>query len=112
MESVVPIIFSPHPRTLSTFLPNLILPPVDCGPTPTAVRPFPAAARAGGSGGRRSAFMFLYGAPLSNGGMGNGLDDGDDDTQNTDGEEDDVNAELNLERNELSTLRLSAPWNP
>ncbi|KAF9541179.1 ARM repeat-containing protein [Agrocybe pediades] len=103
-----PIIFAPHLQTLLTFLPNLILPPVDCGPTPTAVRPFPAAAGAGGSGGRRSAFMFPPGGSSSNGGMDNGLDDSDDDTQNVDGEEDDVNAELDLERDERSTLRLSA----
>ncbi|KAF4620286.1 hypothetical protein D9613_001263 [Agrocybe pediades] len=103
-----PIIFAPHLQTLLTFLPNLILPPVDCGPTPTAVRPFPAAAGAGGAGGRRSAFMFPPGGSSSNGGMDNGLDDGDDDTQNADGEDDDVNAELDLERDERSTLRLSA----
>ncbi|KAF4612566.1 hypothetical protein D9613_012693 [Agrocybe pediades] len=83
-------------------------PSVDCGPTRPAVRPFPAAAGAGGSGGRRSAFMFPPGGSSPNGGMDHGLDDGDDDTQNADGEEDNVNAELDLERDERSTLRLSA----
>jgi importin-5 len=48
-----PTLFAPHLPALLTFLPGLILPPVDCGPTPTVGRPFP---RSGGS--RQGAFVF------------------------------------------------------
>lgn len=48
-----PTLFAPHLPALLTFLPGLILPPVDCGPTPTVGRPFP-----GGSGSRQGAFVF------------------------------------------------------
>lgn len=39
-----PNLFSPHLVSLLTFLPALILPPVDCGPTPTMGRPFEVSA--------------------------------------------------------------------
>lgn len=50
--STHPILFAPHLPTLLTFLPSLILPPVDCGPTPTVGRPFP------GGSGRQGTFVF------------------------------------------------------
>jgi importin-5 len=48
-----PTLFAPHLHALLTFLPGLILPPVDCGPTPTVGRPFP-----GSSGSRQGGFVF------------------------------------------------------
>jgi len=48
-----PTLFAPHLPVLLTFLPALILPPVDCGPTPTVGRPFP-----GSTGPRQGAFVF------------------------------------------------------
>lgn len=81
LASTHPILFSPHLQTLLRFLPTLILPPVDCGPTPTINRPYPA------SGG---AFQF----PPASG--------GDPDDENPD------QAEEDYERDERSTLRLSA----
>jgi Importin repeat len=38
-----PNLFTPHLSALLTFLPGLILPTVDPGPTPTVARPFPTA---------------------------------------------------------------------
>ncbi|PPQ74728.1 hypothetical protein CVT26_005110 [Gymnopilus dilepis] len=84
-----PILFAPHLQTLLTFLPSLILPPVDCGPTPTVGRPFPAASRGGGGG---SAFVF----PPPGGG-GESIQD-----------EDAAAAEDDEEKDERSTMRLSA----
>lgn len=46
-----PILFLPHLQSLLTFLLLLILPPVDCGPTPTISRPFT-------TGGCSGAFLF------------------------------------------------------
>jgi hypothetical protein len=51
-----PNLFSPHLVSLLTFLPALILPPVDCDPTPTMGRPFPG--NGGISNGRQGAFVF------------------------------------------------------
>jgi len=53
LTSTHPILFAPHVQSLLTFLPSLILPPVDCGPTPTVGRPFPTR-----SGSRQGAFTF------------------------------------------------------
>ncbi|KAF9472591.1 ARM repeat-containing protein [Pholiota conissans] len=91
-----PILFAPHLTTLLSFLPGLILPPVDCGPTPTVSRPFPSSVRGGGGGG---AFMFPPpgGASANDAGAENG--DGEDETHDVDADE---------ERDERSTLRLSA----
>jgi hypothetical protein len=36
-----PELFAPHLNALLSFLPALILPSVDCGPTPTVAKPFP-----------------------------------------------------------------------
>ncbi|KAF9457022.1 armadillo-type protein [Collybia nuda] len=55
--STHPTLFAPHLSSLLTFLPTLILPPADCGPTPTVGRPFPGNGR-GGSGSRQGAFVF------------------------------------------------------
>ena len=51
-----PNLFSPHLASLLTFLPALILPPVDCGPTPTLGRPFPG--NGGISNGWQGVFVF------------------------------------------------------
>lgn len=53
--STHPILFAPHLQDLLAFLPQLILPAVDIGLTPTVSRPFPSN---GGSGTRRDAFVF------------------------------------------------------
>jgi len=52
-----PNLFSPHLVSLLTFLPSLILPPVDCGPTPTIGRPFPG--NGGISNTRQGVFVHL-----------------------------------------------------
>ncbi|KIY43233.1 ARM repeat-containing protein [Fistulina hepatica ATCC 64428] len=46
-----PTLFAPHLSSLLTFLPGLIQPSVDSGPTPTVTQPFPASASASGSFG-------------------------------------------------------------
>ncbi|KAF6743114.1 hypothetical protein DFP72DRAFT_1053425 [Ephemerocybe angulata] len=43
--STNPSLFAPHLPALLSFMPQLILPAVDCGPTPTGGRPLPSAAR-------------------------------------------------------------------
>ncbi|KAF5376326.1 hypothetical protein D9615_008446 [Tricholomella constricta] len=60
-----PTLFAPHLPALLQFLPALILPAADCGPTPTVGRPFPhrgATGNGGGGGasgsGRQGAFVF------------------------------------------------------
>ncbi|KAF6749808.1 armadillo-type protein [Ephemerocybe angulata] len=47
--STNPSLFAPHLPALLSFMPQLILPAVDCGPTPTVGRPFPTARSAEGS---------------------------------------------------------------
>jgi hypothetical protein len=47
-----PTLFAPHLQNLLSFLPPIILPSVDCGPTPTVGRPFPNA------GSRQGSFIF------------------------------------------------------
>ncbi|XP_006460617.1 hypothetical protein AGABI2DRAFT_220702 [Agaricus bisporus var. bisporus H97] len=47
-----PTLFAPHLQLILSFLPQLILPAVDSGPTPTAVVPFPSSAS------KQSAFEF------------------------------------------------------
>jgi hypothetical protein len=37
-----PTLFAPHLTALLAFLPGLILPAADCGPTPTVAKPFPS----------------------------------------------------------------------
>uniref|UniRef100_A0A8H7Y6G7 TOG domain-containing protein n=1 Tax=Psilocybe cubensis TaxID=181762 RepID=A0A8H7Y6G7_PSICU len=79
LASTHPILFAPHLQTLLTFLPSLILPPVDCGPTPTVGRPFPVGGggKVNGNGnGRQGAFLF---PPVPGGGGGMRLDDDDGD---------------------------------
>ena len=84
LASSHPILFSPHLQSLLRFLPTLILPPVDCGRTPTVNRPFPTGTGGGG------AFQF----PPPSGGAGD--------------EDDDERPDEDDERDERSTLRLSA----
>ncbi|PCH35440.1 ARM repeat-containing protein [Wolfiporia cocos MD-104 SS10] len=43
LASAAPALFEPHLRVLLAFLPALIMPPVDAGPTPTVARPNPGA---------------------------------------------------------------------
>lgn len=83
-----PILFSPHLQSLLTFLPSLILPPVDCGPTPTVSRPFPP-------GGRSGAFLF---PPPTH-----AADEDEEDNENGGS-----HGDADEERDERSTLRLSA----
>jgi hypothetical protein len=40
--SSTPTLFAPHLNALLAFLPALILPATDCGPTPTVAKPFPS----------------------------------------------------------------------
>ena len=80
-----PILFAPHLQSLLSFLPSLILPAVDCGPTPTVGRPFPT------GGGRQGAFIF---PPPS--------------TTTEEPEPTPESIEDEEERDERSTLRLSA----
>ena len=53
--SLHPNLFSSHLGSLLSFLPALILPQVDCGPTPTFGRPFPG--NGGISSGRQGIFV-------------------------------------------------------
>ncbi|KAJ8091013.1 importin subunit beta-3 [Marasmius tenuissimus] len=46
LASAQPVLFSPHLSPLLSFLPSLVLPPADPGPTPTVRMPFPGRARA------------------------------------------------------------------
>lgn len=57
LASSNPALFEPHLRDLLAFLPPLIVPPVDAGPTPTVARPNP------GSGS-----SFVFPPPGQNGG--------------------------------------------
>lgn len=81
-----PTLFEPHLPALLSFLPALILPSADCGPTPTVGRPFPSASTSGGSaaGGGGPAFVFpppgTSPSPGANGG-GNGGEDDDEEKQ-------------------------------
>jgi importin-5 len=102
-----PSLFSPHLVSLLTFLPTLILPPVDCGPTPTIGRPFP------GNGGinnvRQGAFVFpphseSSGTSISTSSFPSFAGSSDSlSNQNSTGDD-----EKDDERDERSTLRLSA----
>lgn len=47
-----PTLFAPHLQVILSFLPQLILPAVDSGPTPTVSRPFPSSAS------KQGAFVF------------------------------------------------------
>ena len=99
-----PNLFSPHLVLLLTFLPALILPLVDCGPTPTIGRPFPG--NGGISSGQQGVFVFpppsespqsTSSSPSSAGPSNLNLNQ----NLTEDNEKDD-------ERDERSTLRLSA----
>ena len=61
LASSHPYLFQPHLPALLSFLPALILPTVDAGPTPTVSRPFPSASSsssASSENGRQPAFVF------------------------------------------------------
>ncbi|KAK2464446.1 hypothetical protein APHAL10511_003594 [Amanita phalloides] len=102
-----PYLFQPHLQVLLTFLPALILPAVDAGPTPTVGRPFPShsssSTSAGSAGGGASengrpqpTFVFPpVVSSLSSSSSPRGTVDAD------------ANGE-NDEEDEKSTLRLSA----
>jgi len=62
-----PTLFQPHLRPLLGFLPALILPSADPGPTPTVAKPFPT------SGG---SFTFPPPHPLTSDGCDGGVDGG------------------------------------
>ena len=91
LTSTHPILFAPHLQNLLSFLPALILPPVDCGPTPTVGRPFPA-----GSGSRQGAFIF---PPPDSSSSSSPTDEDGSPSSPTQEDED---------KDERSTLRLSA----
>jgi len=42
-------LFAPHLKSLLGFLTPIMMPPVDCGPTPTVGKPFPSSAESNGS---------------------------------------------------------------
>ncbi|KAF8637684.1 hypothetical protein AX16_010759 [Volvariella volvacea WC 439] len=88
--STHPTLFQPHIQSLLMILPQLILPPVDCGPTPTVTRPFPngglGGGGLGGAGGRQGAFVF----PPP------GAANGDDDDSNEHDTKDDERVKLRL----------------
>jgi len=46
LSTTHPILFAPHLQNLLTFLPSIVLPSPDCGPTPTVGKPFPAVGQA------------------------------------------------------------------
>ena len=95
-----PNLFAPHLVSLLTFLPALILPPVDCGPTPTLGRPFPG--NGGISNGRQGAFVFP--PPESSQSTSSPSSAGPSNSNQNSIEEN----EKDDERDERSTLRLSA----
>jgi hypothetical protein len=86
-----PYLFQPHLPALLTFLPPLILPTVDAGPTPTVGRPFPSHSSAGGTA-ENGKSVFVFPPPSASRGAEAAAEGGHVD------EEDD----------EKSTLRLSA----
>ncbi|RXW25102.1 hypothetical protein EST38_g773 [Candolleomyces aberdarensis] len=91
-----PALFQPHLQPLLSFMPQLILPAVDCGPTPTVSRPFPgpSSASSSGSGGRQGAFVFpIPGESSSSSSNGDNSEDEDDGNSR---EEDDERAALRL----------------
>ncbi|KAF8637449.1 hypothetical protein AX17_002814 [Amanita inopinata Kibby_2008] len=55
-----PYLFQPHLPALLSFLPGLVLPAMDSGPTPTVGRPFPSHTSSGAheNGQRQPAFVF------------------------------------------------------
>lgn len=59
-----PSLFEPHLQALLRFLPALLTPAADCGPTPTVAKPFPISGD-GGSNGRQTAFVFPPTSPLA-----------------------------------------------
>ncbi|PPQ86212.1 hypothetical protein CVT25_006892 [Psilocybe cyanescens] len=126
LASTHPILFAPHLQTLLAFLPGLILPPVDCGPTPTVGRPFPVSGggSSGSRGGGRGGGAFVF-PPLSASGAGagagagagmmDGYGEADEDdhhpSHNGDHEDDhdhDDHDDADSFSDERSTLRLSA----
>jgi importin-5 len=94
-------LFAPHLVSLLTFLPALILLPVDCGPTPTLGRPFPG--NGGISNSRQGVFVFPPPSDSSQSAPSSPGPSSSHSNQNSieDNEKDD-------ERDERSTLRLSA----
>ena len=47
LSTTHPILFAPHLHNLLSFLPSIVLPSPDCGPTPTLGKPFPAVGHQG-----------------------------------------------------------------
>jgi len=47
LSTTHPILFAPHLQNLLSFLPSIVLPSPDCGPTPTVGKPFPAVGQQG-----------------------------------------------------------------
>ncbi|KAG2014934.1 RAN binding protein-like protein [Coprinopsis cinerea AmutBmut pab1-1] len=86
-------LFGPHLPALLSFLPSLILPAVDSGPTPTVSRPFPSGNGRAGNNGGGGAFVF----PPATSGDGDG-----------DGEEDGGEGGNDEEEDERAGLRLAA----
>ena len=99
-----PNLFSPHLASLLTFLPALILPPVDCGPTPTLGRPFPG--NGGISNGRQGVFVFPPPSESSQSTSSSPSSPGPSNSHPNQSSTEDN--EKDDERDERSTLRLSA----
>ncbi|KAJ8507252.1 hypothetical protein ONZ45_g10362 [Pleurotus djamor] len=74
LASSHPSLFEPHLPALLRFLPALLIPAVDCGPTPTVAKPFPVGNDTG-ENGRQGAFVFPPPSPVSAGpnSEGNGV---------------------------------------
>ena len=100
-----PILFSPHLVSLLTFLPALIMPPVDCGPTPTMGRPFPG--NGGPNSGRQDVFVFP--PPSSGTSSSPSTSPSSAGPSNSHSNQNSIEEdEKDDERDERSTLRLSA----
>ena len=102
-----PMLFAPHLISLLTFLPALILPPVDCGPTPTVGRPFPG--NGGVTNSRQGVFVF---PPLSESSATSPSPSSSPSSAGPSNSHSNQNSieddEKDNERDERSTLRLSA----
>ncbi|KAF4565293.1 hypothetical protein EYR36_001863 [Pleurotus pulmonarius] len=88
-----PSLFEPHLQALLRFLPALLTPAADCGPTPTVAKPFPISSD-GGSNGRQTAFVFPPTSPPAPSGGEPSHDPSADPNDTTD--DDDERAALRL----------------
>ncbi|TEB17664.1 hypothetical protein FA13DRAFT_700768 [Coprinellus micaceus] len=100
-------------------MPQLILPAVDCGPTPTVSRPFPSRSASQSSNGGGGAFVFplpgespsaSFGGgsnPFGSANGGSAGEDGEDNDAGDDGASG-ADAEEEMEKEERAALRLAS----